>query len=317
MGKRPELSGRIVPLSQEVKRPLRTCRLRNRDRNVQTRLVFSPATADWSRRAPTPGSQNSQSVSICTDHEPCIMRKCDTVMAGCLGGMREDMWERDSRKSPSILIVTMAGVVLPAGAAGLLTDAQPWLENPSTNFGWFLTANLPKSAPRVPKQFDSWQGPSILGPSLFGRIEHVKAVLWFGIAEVLAVIGLFVIAAACVLIIFEYTGLPTWACAAIVSAVYWVGRGARGGGVGSRTVRPCRPSTNRPNPDGRRQGNRGVGADALRMRTLPRYRRPSHRNNSEGASRQVIGYEEIEPTTSTERQGSRRYPANHAGAHAW
>ena len=145
------------------------------------------------------------------------MRKCDTVMAGCLGGMREDMWERDSRKSPSILIVTMAGVVLPAGAAGLLTDAQPWLENPSTNFGWFLTANLPKSAPRVPKQFGSWQGPSILGPSLFGRIEHVKAVLWFGIAVVLAVIGLFVIAAACVLIIFEYTGLPTWACAAIVS----------------------------------------------------------------------------------------------------
>ena len=47
----------------------------------------------------------------------------------------------------------------------------------------------------------------------------IKAVLWFGIAVVLGVIGLFVIAAACVLILFEYTGLPAWACAAIVSVI--------------------------------------------------------------------------------------------------
>lgn len=47
----------------------------------------------------------------------------------------------------------------------------------------------------------------------------LKAVLWFGIAVVLAVIGLFVIVAACVLILFEYTGLPAWACAAIVSVI--------------------------------------------------------------------------------------------------
>ncbi len=36
----------------------------------------------------------------------------------------------------------------------------------------------------------------------------LKAVLWCGIALVLAVIGLFVTAAACVLLLFEYTGLP-------------------------------------------------------------------------------------------------------------
>jgi uncharacterized membrane protein YqjE len=47
----------------------------------------------------------------------------------------------------------------------------------------------------------------------------LKAVLWFGMAVVLAVIGLFAIAAACVLILFEYTGLPAWACAAIVSVI--------------------------------------------------------------------------------------------------
>lgn len=44
-----------------------------------------------------------------------------------------------------------------------------------------------------------------------------KAVLWVGMAIVLAVIGLFVTAAACVLILLEYTELPAWACAAIVS----------------------------------------------------------------------------------------------------
>ena len=47
----------------------------------------------------------------------------------------------------------------------------------------------------------------------------LKSVLWCGIAVVLALIGLFVGAAVCVLILFEYTGMPAWACAAIVSAV--------------------------------------------------------------------------------------------------
>ena len=47
----------------------------------------------------------------------------------------------------------------------------------------------------------------------------VKAVLWFGIAVVMAAIGLFTIAAACVLILYEYTGLPAWVCAAIVSII--------------------------------------------------------------------------------------------------
>ena len=45
----------------------------------------------------------------------------------------------------------------------------------------------------------------------------LKAVLWCGIALVLAVIGLFVTAVACVLLLFEYTGLPAWA--AIVSGI--------------------------------------------------------------------------------------------------
>ena len=53
----------------------------------------------------------------------------------------------------------------------------------------------------------------------------LKAVLWFGIAVVLAVIGLLVIAAACVLILFEYTGLPAWACAAMVSVILLGGAG--------------------------------------------------------------------------------------------
>jgi uncharacterized membrane protein YqjE len=47
----------------------------------------------------------------------------------------------------------------------------------------------------------------------------LKAVLWFGMAVVLGVIGLFAIAASCGLILFEYTGLPAWACAAIVSVI--------------------------------------------------------------------------------------------------
>ena len=62
----------------------------------------------------------------------------------------------------------------------------------------------------------------------------LKAVLWFGMAVVLAVIGLFAIATTCVLILFEYTGLPAWACAAIVSVILLGGAGglvAAGQGV--------------------------------------------------------------------------------------
>jgi uncharacterized membrane protein YqjE len=47
----------------------------------------------------------------------------------------------------------------------------------------------------------------------------LKGVLWFGIAVVLAVMGLIAIAAACVLVLYEYTGLPAWVCAAIVSII--------------------------------------------------------------------------------------------------
>jgi Putative Actinobacterial Holin-X, holin superfamily III len=61
----------------------------------------------------------------------------------------------------------------------------------------------------------------------------VKAVLWFGIA-VVVVIGLITIAAACVLILYEYTGLPAWVCAAIVSVILLgaaAGLGAAGRGI--------------------------------------------------------------------------------------
>lgn len=47
----------------------------------------------------------------------------------------------------------------------------------------------------------------------------IKSVVWFGIAALFAVIGLITIAAVCVLLLFEYTGLPAWACAAIVSVI--------------------------------------------------------------------------------------------------
>ena len=53
----------------------------------------------------------------------------------------------------------------------------------------------------------------------------LKAVLWFGMAVVLAGIGSLVMAAACVLLLFEYTGLPAWACAAIVSVMLLGGAG--------------------------------------------------------------------------------------------
>jgi hypothetical protein len=51
---------------------------------------------------------------------------------------------------------------------------------------------------------------------------------------VLGVIGLFAIAAACGLILFEYTGLPAWACAAIVSVILL--GGARGLVLAGREV---------------------------------------------------------------------------------
>ncbi|MEO6112042.1 MAG: hypothetical protein ABIQ24_09470, partial [Nitrospiraceae bacterium] len=61
------------------------------------------------------------------------MRKCDTMMAGYLGRMRMDIRESGGRKSPSLLIIaTLAAVALTAEAVGLLTDTQPWFENPST-----------------------------------------------------------------------------------------------------------------------------------------------------------------------------------------
>ena len=47
----------------------------------------------------------------------------------------------------------------------------------------------------------------------------LKAAVWFVMAAVLAGIGLIVIAAACVLILLEYTGLPAWACSVIVSVL--------------------------------------------------------------------------------------------------
>jgi len=61
----------------------------------------------------------------------------------------------------------------------------------------------------------------------------LRAAAWFGIAVVLAVIGLFVIAAAGVLILFEYSGLPSWACAVMVSIVllggaWWLVAAGRG-----------------------------------------------------------------------------------------
>ena len=62
----------------------------------------------------------------------------------------------------------------------------------------------------------------------------LKAVLWFGFAVAMAVIGLFTIASTCVLILYEYTGLPAWACAGIVSMILLgaaVGLGAAGQGV--------------------------------------------------------------------------------------
>lgn len=46
-----------------------------------------------------------------------------------------------------------------------------------------------------------------------------KAILWWVIAAILGLVGCIVITATCVLILFEYTGLPAWGCAAIVGAI--------------------------------------------------------------------------------------------------
>lgn len=63
----------------------------------------------------------------------------------------------------------------------------------------------------------------------------IKAVLWFGIAVVMAVIGFLAIAATCILILYEYTGLPAWVCAAIVSVVFL--GGTWGFVIGSRILK--------------------------------------------------------------------------------
>jgi uncharacterized membrane protein YqjE len=55
--------------------------------------------------------------------------------------------------------------------------------------------------------------------------KALRAAAWFMIAAVLAIIGLFAIATAGTLILFDYTGLPAWACAAIVSVVLLIGAG--------------------------------------------------------------------------------------------
>ena len=51
----------------------------------------------------------------------------------------------------------------------------------------------------------------------------LKAVLWLGIAAVLTMVGVLVMAAACVLLLVESTGLPAWACAAMVSVLLLAG----------------------------------------------------------------------------------------------
>ena len=47
----------------------------------------------------------------------------------------------------------------------------------------------------------------------------LKAVVWFGMAAGLALTGSVVVAASTVLMLVEYTGLPAWACAGIVSVM--------------------------------------------------------------------------------------------------
>ncbi len=93
----------------------------------------------------------------------------------------------------------------------------------------------------------------------------LKAALWFGMAVVLAGIGLLVVAAACVLILFEYTGLPAWACAAMVSVMLlggaW-GLAVAGWGV-VQSIHSHRPPTSRPNHYGRRQVDGGMGAHTV------------------------------------------------------
>ncbi len=66
--------------------------------NAQTRIVFSPATADWPRLAPSPGQQKcSECINL---HRPRTMhmRKSDLMMANRIGGICEGMWESDGKK---------------------------------------------------------------------------------------------------------------------------------------------------------------------------------------------------------------------------
>ena len=51
----------------------------------------------------------------------------------------------------------------------------------------------------------------------------LKAVLWLGIAAVLTMVGLLAMAAACVLLLVESTGLSAWASAAMVSVLFLAG----------------------------------------------------------------------------------------------
>ncbi len=91
----------------------------------------------------------------------------------------------------------------------------------------------------------------------------VKAVLWFGIAVVMAVIGLMTIAAACVLLLYEYTGLPAWVCRECEYDPTRCGGGARGSGTQNRKVRSYHARTIRPNHAGRRQVDGELGAHAV------------------------------------------------------
>ena len=47
-----------------------------------------------------------------------------------------------------------------------------------------------------------------------------KTIVWFAIAAILAVVAIFGAAAACVMILIEYTQLPAWACAVVISVTF-------------------------------------------------------------------------------------------------
>lgn len=48
----------------------------------------------------------------------------------------------------------------------------------------------------------------------------LKTIVWFAIAAILAVVAIFGAAAACVLILIEYTQLPAWVCAVVTSLTF-------------------------------------------------------------------------------------------------